>query len=219
MLRLIHRYLEPGESLLEILFGLIMALTVTAGARLLSAPEDLRAGELALALLGCNVAWAIIDAVFHVLGVMFGRNRRAAFTRRLQATASDAEALALVCEEFDLEDEPEASDEQRAALHRSLLDFLRGARAKPARVTRDDLAAAAAIVLLVSATALPGLLPLLVVTPTHLALRIGNGLQLVLLLVIGYRWARYAGTPGWRGAAIVGSLGTLLVLLAMALGG
>ena len=219
MLRLIHRYLDPSESLLEILFGLIMALTMTAGARLLSAPEELRAGELALALLGCNLAWAVIDAVFYVLGAVFTRNRRVAFTRHLQATAGDSEALALVREEFGLEDEPEAPDEQQAALHRSLLAFLRSARPAPAHITRQDLAAAVIIVVLVTATALPGLLPILVVTQIPLALSVANGLQIALLLVIGYRWARYTGTPGWRGATIVGSLGILLVLVAMALGG
>ena len=36
MPNLIDRYLDPSESLLEILFGLVMALTMTAGARLLS---------------------------------------------------------------------------------------------------------------------------------------------------------------------------------------
>ena len=30
--RLVDRHLDPSESLLEILFGLIMALTMTAGA-------------------------------------------------------------------------------------------------------------------------------------------------------------------------------------------
>ena len=219
MLRLIDRYLDPSESLLEILFGLIMALTMTAGARLLSAPEDLRAGELALGLLGCNFAWAVIDAVFHVLGVVFTRNRRMLFTRRLQRAASDAEALALVRDEFGLEGEPTASGEQQAALHRSLLAFFRNARAAPARIRGDDLAAAVVIVVLVTATALPGLIPLLTVTPTHLALRVANGLQIALLLVVGYRWAQYTGTPGWRGAAIVGSLGTVLVLISVALGG
>ena len=63
LLRLIERYLDPSESLLEILFGLIMALTLTAGARLLSDPAEIKPLELAAALAGCNVAWGIIDAV------------------------------------------------------------------------------------------------------------------------------------------------------------
>ena len=31
----IHRYLDPGETLAEVLFGLIMALTITVGGGIL----------------------------------------------------------------------------------------------------------------------------------------------------------------------------------------
>ena len=63
------------------------------------------------------------------------------------------------------------------------------------------------------------LLPLLVLGHMDSALRAANALQVVLLFIIGYRWARYTGTPGWRGALIVGLLGVALVLVAVALGG
>src|SRR4030095_9608908 len=63
--RLVDRYLDPSESLLEILFGLIMALTMTAGARLVADPATLHAGELMAAPAGWNVA-----AGFHDAGVL-----------------------------------------------------------------------------------------------------------------------------------------------------
>ena len=34
----IHRYVDPGETLAEVLFGLIMALTIISGAEIFSAP-------------------------------------------------------------------------------------------------------------------------------------------------------------------------------------
>jgi hypothetical protein len=37
----IHDYLDPGETLAEVLFGLIMVLTITVGAGIISAPEEL----------------------------------------------------------------------------------------------------------------------------------------------------------------------------------
>ncbi len=219
MLRLLDRYLDPSESLLEILFGLIMALTMTAGARLLSDPDEIRRLDLALGLLGCNVAWGLIDAVFYLLGSQFNRNRRVRFTRRLQGAASDEEAIGLVREEFGLEGEPQASQEDREALHRSLLAFFRDATAERAPFSRDELMAAIIIFVLVTCTALPGLLPLMAVPSTNLALRIANALQVILLLGIGYRWAHFTGISGWRGAMIVGTLGVALVLVAVALGG
>lgn len=218
MLGFVHRYLDPSESLLEILFGLIMALTMTAGARLLTAPSELNAAELAIALLGCNVAWGVIDGAFFLLGARFNRNRRMVFARRLQR-ADEEQAVVLVHEEFDLEGEPEMRPQDRADFHRSLTRMLQHARVERARLLPGDCVAAVLICVLVSAAALPGLLPLLLTSDAVLALRVANGLQVVLLLLIGYRWAHYAGTNPWAAAAGMGVLGVGLVLVAVALGG
>lgn len=219
MLGFVHRHLDPSESLLEILFGLIMALTMTAGARLLTAPAELDMLELAAALLGCNVAWGVIDAAFYLLGVRFNRNRRMVFVRGLRRAADHEEAIRLVREEFDLKGEPEMLPEDRANFHRSLALMLRHARVEEARLLPGDYAAAGIICALVSLTALPGLIPLLIVGDSMLALRIANGVQVGLLLLIGYRWAHYSGANPWRAALFVGLLGVVLVLVAVALGG
>ena len=79
----IHRYLDPGETLAEVLFGLIMVLTITAGAGIVSASEQLDTRKLVAAALGCNVAWGVIDAVLFVLGGLFYRSQRARFFREL----------------------------------------------------------------------------------------------------------------------------------------
>ena len=219
MLRLIDRYLDPSESLLEILFGLIMALTMTAGARLLSDPATVDPLELMVALVGCNIAWGVIDAVFYLLGSVFNRNRRIRFVQQLQATTSDDQAIALIREEFALEGEPPTRAEDRAAFQRSVLELLRHAGTERAKFRSEEFVAAVIILVLVSLAALPGLIPLLMMDDVATALRIANGLQIVLLFVIGFRWAHYAGTPGWRGALIVGLLGVALVLVSVALGG
>ncbi|MDI1288048.1 MAG: VIT family protein [Reyranella sp.] len=219
MLGFVHRHLDPSESLLEILFGLIMALTMTAGARLLTAPSELNAAELAVALLGCNVAWGVIDAAFYLLGARFNRNRRMVLVRRLQQATDQDEAIRLVREEFDLEGEPEMRAEDRADFHRSLTRMLQNARVERAHLLPGDYIAAAIICVLVSLAALPGLVPLLFTGDAAVALRIANGLQVGLLLLIGYRWAQYSGANPWRAPALVGVLGVGLVLVAVALGG
>jgi hypothetical protein len=219
MLRLIDRYLDPSESLLEILFGLIMALTMTAGARLLSEPAALDPLDLVLALAGCNVAWGVIDAVFYLMGSLFNRNRRVRLVRRLQAATSDDQAIALIRDEFDLQGEPPTLPEDKAAFHRAVLELLRHASSASARFTRHEFIAAGLVLMLVSLAAIPGLIPLLMIDHTDTALRLANAVQVVLLFAIGYRWAGYSGSPGWRGALIVGVLGVALVLVAVALGG
>lgn len=215
----LHRYLDPSETLLEVLFGLIMALTLTAGARLLSENQNIDAAGLAAGLVGCNVAWGIIDAVFYLLGARFSRNQRVQFVRKLQAVTDESQAFELIREEFGLEGEPPMREEDRAAFYGSLLQMLRHAGTNRAHFLRDDFVAAVLIVLLVSATAIPGVLPLLVLDDGYRALRIANILQICLLFLVGYRWAHHSGANPWRTGVMIALLGVVLVLVAVALGG
>src|SRR5262250_1459940 len=128
----IHRYLDPGETLGEVLGGFIMALTFTLGARLFTVTGQLEARDMVFAIVGCNIAWGVIDATLFVLNSLFYRSRHARFFRALKDMHSEAEALAAVAEEFGLEDEPLAvHPEDRARLYQSLLAL--SLRATPAR--------------------------------------------------------------------------------------
>lgn len=215
----IDRYLDPADSLGELLFGLIMALTVTLGAGLLTQRSEIDGRELIAAMIGCNVAWGIIDAVLYLIGSVFSRNQRIRFVNKLRAANSESEAMAAVREEFSLEDEPSLSDQDRAAFHRVALDILRHADTKRARLRWQDLKAAAAIVVLVSLTALPGVLPFLVLDDVYLALRLANLLQIALLFLVGFRWAVHSGANPWWAGFLIVALGVALVAVAVAMGG
>jgi hypothetical protein len=73
-LALIHRYLDPAETLAEVLFGLIMVLTITIGASLITTPDQLDTHGLIVAAAGCNLAWGVIDAVLFLLDTLFYRS-------------------------------------------------------------------------------------------------------------------------------------------------
>ena len=216
----IYRYLDPGETLGEVLGGLIMALTFTLGARVFAADEQLEAHELVVAIVGCNIAWGVIDATLFVLNSLFYRSRHARFFRALKNTRSETEALAAVEEEFGLEDEPLAAHpEDRARLYQSLLAL--SARATPARkgLRRQDFVAAAIVFALVSATAVPGVIPLLLLADSNLALHVSNWLLILLLFVVGCWWGRYTDAPPWRVGLTAMLLGMFMVLVAVVLGG
>jgi VIT1/CCC1 family predicted Fe2+/Mn2+ transporter len=71
----------------------------------------------------------------------------------------------------------------------------------------------------VSLTALPGVLPFLLLDDGYLALRVANLLQIVLLFFVGFRWARYTGANPWRAGILIVMLGVALVTVAVLLGG
>lgn len=217
---MLHRHLDPGETLGEVMFGLIMVLTVTIGARLLAGESQLDARQLAEAAVGCNVAWGIIDAVLFVLGSLFHRSQRARFYRRLTNATNAADAVAAVEDEFGLEDEPIViRPEDRARLHEAILALSVRAAPARARLRRRDLLAALVVFALVSATALPGVIPLLLIADVNLALQISNWLLVFLLFVVGYWWGHYTDIRPWRVSVTVLLLGASMVILAIVLGG
>jgi len=61
---LVHRHLDPGSSLGEVLFGLIMTLTFTLSAGIIIEDEGREgARQLLIAVIGCNLAWVIDGAL------------------------------------------------------------------------------------------------------------------------------------------------------------
>ena len=101
MLPFIQSYLEPTEILCEILFGLIMVLTFTLGAGLVVNDGVSATRTLLLAILGCNIAWGLIDGVMHIMSCMLERSRKAQLLKALQSVESEAEGLRLVENSFE----------------------------------------------------------------------------------------------------------------------
>ena len=89
MKRFVPRYLDPASRLGEILFGLIMVLTVTLSAGL--AVDEGRAGvrQLLAAAIGCNLAWGIIDAVMYVMNCITVRSSKRRLIDAVQRAADE----------------------------------------------------------------------------------------------------------------------------------
>ena len=217
---MIHRFLDPGDALGEFLFGIIMSLTFTVGARFFLAKGEFDRNELIVGALGCNIAWGIIDAVLFVIGALFFRSQRARFYRRLRDAPDEATALAAIENQFGLEDEPlDIPSDDRAQLYRTILKI--GRRANPARirVTKEDLVAAFIVFALVTFTAIPLIIPFLIFQDENLALRISNTVQVALLFFGGWRWGSYTDLAPWKVGLATAALGVGMSMMNVLLGG
>ncbi len=204
----------------EVLFGLIMTLTFTLGAGLVIQEEG-RAGAraMSIAILGCNLAWGIIDGVLYVLGQVFerGRLRRVGFDVR--QAANDQAALQCVADELDELLAPLTDSSVRQGLYAAIVERMRGMPPAPNPVRREDLLGGLASGWLVFACSFPAVLPFLFIDDSRLALRISNVILLALLFFIGHRAARYTLAKPWFAGSVFLLIGLLLVVIAIALGG
>jgi VIT1/CCC1 family predicted Fe2+/Mn2+ transporter len=216
----IHRYLDPADALGEVLFGLIMVLTLTIGVRFVMVKGQFDTPGFVTAVIGGNVAWGVIDGVLYALGSVLHRSRRARFFRTLRGLRDRTEALAAIQEEFGIEDAPMvARPEDRDQLHHSILALTTHAKPVRARLLRDDVIGGLIVCALVSATVVPGVVPFLVLDDPFVALRASNLVLVLLLFLVGYWWARVTETNPWATGLTVMVLGVAMVGLAVALGG
>lgn len=213
----IQRYLEPSARLGEALFGLIMALGITGAVRLGLQQASNR--ELIVAIVGCNVAWGVVDGVMFVMLALFERGRKARFVKSVQSAPTDELALERIHQEFGGRLESLTTPEERMPLYRSVLHAARLSDPEPPRIHRKDLLGGTAVGLLMIVATMPVVVPFLLLSDQRTAIWISNATTLALLFWVGSWWGRVIGANPLRIGAGVTSVGLTLVLITIALGG
>ena len=98
-MKLSDRVLEPVERLSEILFGLIMALTITGAVSVVTA-DHAQIRTMLLAALGCNLAWGIIDGGMYLMARLGERGRNALIAQNVREAAYPEEAHRIIANEL-----------------------------------------------------------------------------------------------------------------------
>ena len=216
---LIQKYLEPGESLAEVLFGLIMTLTFTLGAGLIiqEGPDAVR--ELLIATIGCNIAWGVIDGALYVSGQVFERARLKKVGTGIRAAPDEDAAATIVDEELDELLGMAVDPRERDDFCRRIARYVRAAPPKQVTVQAADLKGAVASFWLVFFASFPAALPFMFLDDPMVALRTSNAVLIGLLFVTGYLWAGYTALRPWATGLFLMFGGIAMVAVAIALGG
>lgn len=211
----IRSVLDPMDRLSEIIFGLLMALSFT-GTMSASVAGGERVGSVLMAALGCNVAWGIVDGVMFVLASVIERVRGDSFAAAVRNLPLPQAQQAFL-DNMPSEARPIITEEEAGNLLRRIRE--RPIRPRSRILRPDDLKAASSIFVLVVLSTLPPSLPFLFVDDLYRAMRISNGIALVMLFVIGAQLGNYAGGRPWPMAFAMASIGAVLVAITIALGG
>ncbi|WP_374546591.1 VIT family protein, partial [Rhodoblastus sp.] len=166
--------LEPEEILAEVVAGLIMVLTFTLIASLLSQGSDHSPRTFVIAAAGCNVAWGVIDAALYLLGCKTVRSYRRLFLRKVQRAPDQNAAQEIVRREWEPILAQAAPEEDRERLYSAMRQLAVNARPISAKLRPDDFKGALAIFALVCATVVPAILPFLFLPNDWLTLRLSN---------------------------------------------
>lgn len=208
--------LHPVDRIMELLFGLLMALSFTGAMSIAqSGREQVR--ELFITALGCNLAWGLVDAVMYLVRTVVARARSLTLMRSVRA-AADAQAGRAVIE-------GELAPIAAGLVSTAEVEAIRGrivALPEPAaraELNRGDLLAALAIFIVVVVSTFPVVLPFALMHDVGAAKNASRLIALVMLFLSGFALGRYAGYGSWRAGVAMAVLGVLLVGAIKALGG
>ena len=214
----VMRYLDPTERLGELMFALIMVLSITLGVGL-AADKDSSASQVVWAIVGCNLAWGLIDGCMHVVTQLFDRGSTVRLARSLRSSGSEAEQLATVGGVLDEQLSALTSADERRVLYLEIASRLRGADPQPPRVMAEDVYGGLAIVWLMVLATVPAILPFMWFTDRFVAARFSNGLMLLTLFAVGYGVARSIHGNPWRLGLLTAVFGLAMVVIVVLLGG
>nr|HET7858168.1 hypothetical protein [Caldimonas sp.] len=208
--------LHPVDRIMELLFGLLMALSFTGAMSVAqSGREEVR--ELFITALGCNLAWGLVDAVMYLVRTVVARGRSLTLMRSVRSAADARAGRAVI--------EGELSTVAAGLVSQSEVEAIRGrivALPEPearARLNGADLLAALAIFVVVVVSTFPVVVPFALMHDVGAAKNASRLIALVMLFLAGLALGRYAGYGAWRAGVSMAVLGVLLVGAIKALGG
>jgi VIT1/CCC1 family predicted Fe2+/Mn2+ transporter len=207
--------LSPVDRVSEIMFGLIMALTFTGSLSVATADRN-EVRDMLIGALGCNIAWGLVDAVMHLMAMLTERGRNLAIFNEVRSTRDPARARELIREALPplLANTMEPAELEDI---RSRLSSLPEPTTR--RLTLTDFRTAVGIFFLVFLATLPVALPFAFISEAHRALRVSNGIALLMLFLGGYYLGHHGGGRPWLSGLVTLGVGVLLVWATIALGG
>jgi hypothetical protein len=221
-----ERYLDPVDRLAEVIYGVLIVMTFTMGFLGLD-KNTLPQGETAtqavhrlfLAAFGCAVAWGLIDGVMYILTSLFERADHQRVRRAVHNAPSEDEGVAALNDALGGSFTDSLSDEERDSLYRTLYKRYHDKPLGQISIVRDDVYGAFGVFCLAVVATLPVVLPFLISSDPYVAIRLSNLIAIIMLFLVGYRWAKYTYANPWKIGGILALIGVVIVLIAIPLGG
>lgn len=207
--------LSPAERASEIVFGVIMTMSVTAAMELGGAQSE---GTRALfaAALGCNIAWGMVDAVMYLMNILVERARVRKSAQDLKSARTEEEFRVLLGDTTPDGLVERLNSEELQRFSRWMREH---SHELPTGLQRSDLLAALLIWLLVFVSTLPLVLPFVFLDSVESSMRVSQAIAVTILFGLGMRLGHWLGVrPGASGLAFA-AVGVVITMACIAMGG
>lgn len=212
----VKRVLDPIERITEILFGLVMVLTITCSFSVGGGGRT-EVRQMLIGALGCNVAWGAIDAILYLLACFHVHGQRIIALRAARDAENPQRAYQAIADTLP----PLLATVTTPIEFEVMRQKLRQLPQPPdhPRLTRKDLLGGLGVFLLVLIATLPVILPFVFFDDPSRALRVSNGIAVLLLFLTGYVYGYHTGHRPLRSGLIMTVIGGVMVGMTIVLGG
>jgi len=210
------RVLEPYERLSEVLFGLIMVITITGSVNAAQAGKsDLK--TMLWSSLGCNFAWGVADGIFYLMASLADRGSCLQKLKRLRRGNDPRVGQKLIADALP----PIIAGLMRPDELESIRQRLLSLPEPPdrARLRKDDYLGATGVFLIVFLSTFPVVVPFIFMHHPALALRVSHLVSLLMLFLVGCAYGRVIGRKPWPIGIAMVCVGAALAGLCILLGG
>jgi|WetSurSiteA1Bulk_404760.scaffolds.fasta_scaffold13679_3 hypothetical protein len=208
--------LDAPDRLSEVLFGLIMVLTIT-GTISVTASGRQEVRDLLWAALGCNLAWGLVDAIMYLMDTLIGRARNITQMNKIRESGAVDDSREIVRDNISPFLSDLMNDDEIDRLSKKMKELPEPNMVKS--LILKDFLIAGQIFLLVFISTFPVALPFLLFNDIAVAMRVSNGVALMFLFAAGFALAKYSGLRPVITALAYTVIGIFLVALTMMLGG
>ena len=207
--------LDPVDRISEILFGLIMAVTIVGSLSIATAGQS-EVRTIMGAALGCNLAWGLVDAVMYLVRTATEHTRARALAMRI-ADVDPEKGREIVARSLPYPLDSAVTPVEIEEMRRKVVALPppQGSVLRP-----RSLLEAVAIFLMVVIATFPVVLPFMLTSNVVRAMYFSQAITLAMLFIAGFALGLRAGyARPLRTGTLMAVFGALLITIVKALGG
>jgi len=212
----VKRILDPSDRFSELLFGIVMTLSIT-GTISIVAEGDAEIKVLLLSVLGCNIAWGLIDAALYLIAAASIYSKERTMQYFVQHTKNERKARKVIEEALPDVIADAMLPKDIALIHKRIARLPE--TTSRGFLPRRSVLEATGVFLVVLLSCVPLLTPFLFIDDVAIALRVSNVVAIIMLFIGGYNIAKYSGLPKILTGTAMVVLGALMVFITILLGG
>lgn len=171
------------------------------------------------AVLGCNIAWGVVDGIVYIFSNLLERGRLSKFVSYVKSNSPE-KVVTILENEIENTIFKSLNHEEKKQISTDFLKSISKVTPQKTHITKDDMFGSLAIFVLVFTSGFIAVVPFFFLpNNVYLALKLSNIISIILLFNVGYQWAKYPDRNKIKTGVAMVLIGFFIAAVTTLLGG